>query len=321
MACCGVPVVPSGSFFLSSGCSVALPTAGPTGLPPGGAPGGSGCALDGNFCVGAGPLSGGTTTLLAGGGPGGEALGPVGGTMTFAGGPGGTFWVGTPLSGGTMTLLAGGVPGGEPLGPVGGTMAFAGGPGGGPFRSGGGPFFSSLCGLFLSCSLGWAWASTLVPPRSIGWACARPPAPVARAKAPRKAVKMGRVIVGLEFVLAVVARALGSPGVQVPSLSRQFGAQRRLPAGKGGPAVLLCKPAVRRRGSAARGRLARALNSSKGTPVARALGVAPGYPSFSPRSREWSRRAGRGPISARGACGRRAPGCASPSARRRPCVG
>src|SRR5215467_10062319 len=206
MACCGVPVVPSGSFFLSSGCSVALPTAGPTGLPPGGAPGGSGCALDGNFCVGAGPLSGGTTTLLAGGGPGGEALGPVGGTM-----------------------------------------AFPGGPEGGPFRSGGGPFFSSFCCLFLSCSLGWAWASTLVPPRSIGWAYARPPAPVARAKAPRKAVKMGRVIVGLEFVLAVVARALGSPGVQVPSLSRQFGAQRRLPAGKGGPGVLLCKPAVRRR--------------------------------------------------------------------------
>src|SRR5262249_13559521 len=74
-------------------------------------------------------------------------------------------------------------------------------------------------------------------------------------------------------------------------------------------------------GSAARGRLARALNTSKGTPVARALGVAPGVPSFSPRSREWSRRAGRGPISARGACGRRAPSCASPSARRRPCVG
>src|SRR5215831_21197113 len=107
MACCGVALAPSGTF-LSKGCSVALPSAGPTGLPPGGPPGGSGCALDG--CAGASPLSGGTTTLLAGGVPGGEPLGPTGGTMAFAGGPGGTgdpggtFWVGIPLSGGTMTL-------------------------------------------------------------------------------------------------------------------------------------------------------------------------------------------------------------------------
>src|SRR5262249_50899176 len=164
MTCCGIALVPSGTFFLSRGCSIALRTVGSTGLPVGAAPGGSGCALGGIFCVGASPLSGGTRALLAGGVPGGGPRGGAGGPLALSGGggaggtgePGGTFWIGAPLSGGTMTLLAGGVPGGAPLGGAGGTMALAGGPGGGPFLSpGGGPFFSSLC-LLLSCSLGWA---------------------------------------------------------------------------------------------------------------------------------------------------------------------
>src|SRR5262249_34987316 len=138
MTCCGIALVPSGTFFLSRGCSIALRTVGSTGLPVGAAPGGSGWALEGIFFVRASALSGGTATLLGGGVPGGEPLGGAGGTMAFAGGaggtgePGGTFWIGAPLSGGAMTLLAGGVPGGAPLGGAGGTMALAGGPGGGP---------------------------------------------------------------------------------------------------------------------------------------------------------------------------------------------
>src|SRR5690349_6982622 len=87
MTCCGIALVPSGTFFLSRGCSVALRTEGSTGLPLGAGPGGSGCALDGIFCVGGYPLSGGTMTLLAGGVPGGDPLGGAGGTMAFAGGP------------------------------------------------------------------------------------------------------------------------------------------------------------------------------------------------------------------------------------------
>src|SRR5262249_50227671 len=224
MTCCGIALGASGTLFLSRGCSVALPTVGSTGLPVGAAPGGSGCALDGIFCVGASPLSGGTTPLLAGGVPGGEPLGGAGGTMAFAGGaggtgePGGTFWIGAPLSGGTMTLLAGGVPGGAPLGGAGGTMALAGGPGGGPFLSpGGGPFFSSLCLLF-SCWLGWAGASTLVPKRSIGWARASPPVPVARARTPRKVVKVGRVIVGPERLGGGGVSMALRRGEQVPLL-------------------------------------------------------------------------------------------------------
>src|SRR5215467_2073939 len=57
-------------------------------------------------------------------------------------------------------------------------------------------------------------------------------------------------------------------GEQVPSLSRQFGAQRRLPAGKGSPAAPLFKLAVRRRsGRALRWRAPRREPStSEGTP-------------------------------------------------------
>src|SRR5262249_59391084 len=108
MTCCGIALVPSGTFFLSRGCSIALRTVGSTGLPVGAAPGGSGCALEGIFCVGASPLSGRTTTLLAGGVPGGEPLGGAGGTMAFAGGAGGAgeprraVWVGAPFLGGAL---------------------------------------------------------------------------------------------------------------------------------------------------------------------------------------------------------------------------